>query len=350
MSFVALIGAVGWLVQPRQPVAPHRTVREASTHIVLGLTQVVTDIDDTIKSSGGIALAGIPLGGVDTSYTRNSFYPGVFQFGLELASAGRGRPNKMAILTARAEEFKWALEIKQSSKLCVRFRQAGEKRNIDDWGVGEVLYGSVAEWVCQERKGWRKFENFKILHAGLDPKTRYVFTGDNGKSEKDFEAAQMIIDEFPKAMRAVFLHAVSGDVAPAPLPSDTDYNGVPVLYFRTYATAAVKALEQGLFDARAARRVRDAPFARARARARSPCPCVASLVCRLSSTRLFGCAGAGGGRGGHGARHDQHTAGQRQCAAAAGRARRCQRRREQGSDRTAHQPPADEITLRRAHE
>lgn len=277
MSFVALLGSVGWLVQP--PVAGHRTVHEASTRIVLGLTQVVTDIDDTIKSSGGIALAGIPLGGVDTSYTRNSFYPGVFQFGLELASAGRGRPNKMAILTARAEEFKWALEIKQSSKLCVRFRQAGEARNINDWGVGEVLYGSVAEWVCQERKGWRKFENFKILHAGLDPKTKYVFTGDNGKSEKDFEAAQMIIDEFPKAMRAVFLHAVSGEVAPAPLPDDTNYNGVPVLYFRTYATAAVKAFEQGLFDARAARRVPDAPCPRPEPSARQP----ASRVSRLLS-------------------------------------------------------------------
>ena len=322
MSFVALLGAVGWLVQPQQPVAAHRKLHERSARILLGLTQVVTDIDDTIKSSGGIALAGIPLGGVDTSYTRNSFYPGVFQFGLELASATRGRPNKMAILTARAEEFKWALEIKQSSKLCVRFRQAGEAQNIDDWGVGEVLYGSVAEWVCQERKGWRKFENFKILHAGLDPKTKYVFTGDNGKSEKDFEAAQMIIDEFPKAMRAVFLHAVSGEEAPAPLPADTAYNGVPVLYFRTYATAAVKALEQGLFDARAAKRVRDAP----RPRARSISSHVLS-VWPSSAPPPVDRSGAGGGRVGHGARLDQHTTGEYQRAAVAGRARRGQRRR-----------------------
>ena len=126
MSFVALIGAVGWLVQPRQPVAPHRTVREASTHIVLGLTQVVTDIDDTIKSSGGIALAGIPLGGVDTSYTRNSFYPGVFQFVLELAAHREPSPLPVAVLTARARELRALLELREGDPICVGFRSAGE--------------------------------------------------------------------------------------------------------------------------------------------------------------------------------------------------------------------------------
>ena len=66
----------------------------------------------------------------------------------------------------------------------------------------QVLYGSVLEWVCQERKGWRKFENFKILREGLKPRTKYVFLGDNGKSEKDFEAASRIVDAFPKELQA----------------------------------------------------------------------------------------------------------------------------------------------------
>ena len=110
---------------------------------MLGRTQVVTDIDDTVKSSGGVAIAGIALGGVDTSFTRNSFYPGVFQFGLELASAGsRKNPNKIAVLTARAEEFKWALEIKQSSKLCSRYRQAGEAQDLQD---SPLLRGEAQE-------------------------------------------------------------------------------------------------------------------------------------------------------------------------------------------------------------
>jgi hypothetical protein len=122
-----------------------------------------------------VALAGIPLGGVDTSVTRSSFYPGVFQFGLELACGAVlfGKPPEpMAVLTARAEEFKVFLEIKNTTKLCVRYREAGEARGLQEWGVGPVLYGSVQEWICQERKGWRKFENFKLLQARNSQRTR----------------------------------------------------------------------------------------------------------------------------------------------------------------------------------
>lgn len=184
--------------------------------------QVITDIDDTIKSSGGVAIAGIPLGGVDKSFSRSACYPGVFRFGAELASHGIGSgrmPAKMAVLTARAREFQWALEIKQSDKICQGFRRAGDASGRTGWGIGPVLYGSVQEWICQERKGWRKAENFKLLYASSeDPNLRYVFVGDNGSSEKDLEAAERIIAEFPRVMRAVFVHAVSGEQQPAPLP------------------------------------------------------------------------------------------------------------------------------------
>mmetsp|Transcript_40209 Transcript_40209/g.91066 ORF Transcript_40209/g.91066 Transcript_40209/m.91066 type:complete len:321 (-) Transcript_40209:441-1403(-) len=238
--------------------ARHRIARAPTPS--LG-TQVITDIDDTVKSSGGIALAGIPLGGVDTSVTRNSFYPGVFQFGLEVAMASArfgSLPEPMAILTARAREFKWALEIKQSSKLCTSYRMAGEERGLAGWGVGPVLYGSVQEWICQERKGWRKFENFKLLQEVANKKTKYVFIGDNGSSEKDLEAAQMIIEAFPGKMRAVFIHAVSGTEQPAPLPEDEMIEGVEILYFRTYPTAALKAAKAGLLSANAVERVCEA--------------------------------------------------------------------------------------------
>jgi len=56
--------------------------------------------------------------------------------------------------------------------------------------------------------------------------------------------------------QCVFLHAVSGETQPAPLPEDSDYLGVPVVHYRTYATAAVKAFDRRLLDAAAARRVR----------------------------------------------------------------------------------------------
>lgn len=232
-----------------------------------GSTQVITDIDDTVKSSGGVAIllgeTKIPLGGVDTSFKRNSFYPGVFQFSLELACAATkdgDDPEKVAVLTARAEEFRFALEIKQSSKLCEGFRKAAEASSVRDWGVGPVLYGSVQEWIFQERKGWRKFENFKRLNRRNRRRggKNYIFLGDNGSSEKDLEAAQRIIKEFPGLMRAVFLHAVSSDEQPAPLPPDSKFEGVPIRYFRTYSTAAVKAAECNLLSVDGVRRVLDA--------------------------------------------------------------------------------------------
>lgn len=43
--------------------------------------QIITDIDDTVKSSGGVRLlgkVGPALGGIDTQYKRNDFYPGEF--------------------------------------------------------------------------------------------------------------------------------------------------------------------------------------------------------------------------------------------------------------------------------
>ena len=94
------------------------------------LTQVVSDIDDTLKSSGGVTVAGVSLGGIDVQYDRGDFYPGVFQFMWELSlysvtmnqrhsrefqtdrvgndsgTLSDLTPPKVAVLTARAEEFK----------------------------------------------------------------------------------------------------------------------------------------------------------------------------------------------------------------------------------------------------
>ena len=106
MAFGCIIlSSVGLLRTPSSPQQPSwGQVASRSQPLVCRL-QVVTDIDDTIKSSGGVALAGIPLGGVDTSYQRNSVYPGVFHFAAALAAQSiMGPPAPVAVLTARAEE------------------------------------------------------------------------------------------------------------------------------------------------------------------------------------------------------------------------------------------------------
>ena len=55
-----------------------------------------------------------------------------------------------------------------------------------------MLYGSVKEWVCQSRKGLRKFRNFEALR-GEDrfDLTDYVFVGDTG--EFDLQAGESMI-------------------------------------------------------------------------------------------------------------------------------------------------------------
>ena len=164
---------------------------ESSSYL---FTQVLSDVDDTIKSSGGVAVAGVALGGIDTQYKRGDVYPGVAQFMLELSQyqardgTRTSTPPKLAILTARAEEFKVALELKESSKLAVAFREAGEAAGVRNWGIGPVLYGSVAEWIIQERKGLRKFSNFERL-LEQDP-TGNIFRvshGDSCEEERDVE-------------------------------------------------------------------------------------------------------------------------------------------------------------------
>jgi hypothetical protein len=59
--------------------------------------------------------------------------------------------------------------------------------HICQWGVdcfNTVLYGSVAEWILQYRKGWRKFDNFKKLREQNDGRTKYVLVGDTGEYDQ----------------------------------------------------------------------------------------------------------------------------------------------------------------------
>ena len=55
-----------------------------------------------------------------------------------------------------------------------------------DWGIGDVYYGSVAEWIFQGRKGLRKFLNFEIMMQNdeelMKQEGKYIFIGK--KSEK----------------------------------------------------------------------------------------------------------------------------------------------------------------------
>ena len=227
-----------------------------------------------VKSSGGVRLLGVPLGGQDTQYARGDIFPGVFRFVLELAATSERAPLPVAVLTARAREFRFALELREGDPVCAGFRSMGAANGYT-WGVGPVLYGSVVEvslcflaraqrpprpdklssqlcqWLFQERKGWRKSDNFERLVSESASSTQFVFIGDTG--EGDEEAAERMLARHADRIAAVFLHVVSGEDAPP--PSARAVLGRPICYFRTYAGAAAQALELGLIDRDAALRV-----------------------------------------------------------------------------------------------
>lgn len=167
------------------------------------------------------------------------------------------QPLSVAVLTARAREFLFALEIGDTHQISRKFRECGERNGLKSWGRGPVLYGSVKEWICRSRKSERKARNFGMLvkddgQGGLGRPTGaeggYIFVGDTG--EGDPRAAEMMSVKYPDRMRAVFLHVVSdaSRQGRVKVPTDRVVNGVPVVYFRTYVGAAVKAVQLGLMD------------------------------------------------------------------------------------------------------
>jgi hypothetical protein len=180
------------------------------------------------------------------------------------SSIKKAIPENVAVLTARAREFKFALALKPGDKICSAYRAIGRLNGFSDWGIGadDVYYGSVVEWVFQERKGIRKLANFEIMVEN-DAKNRrdcnYIIVGDTG--EKDEEAGERIAKKFgSKKIRAIFLHCVSDspDRSLLLLPKDRQMNGVPIYYFRTYVGAASKAFQNKLMTVEGLQRVIDA--------------------------------------------------------------------------------------------
>jgi hypothetical protein len=255
----------------------------------------------------------------DTQFKRGEFYPGVFQFALELSrkkvskpipmvSEESGRPSmklvqhlanlhlnigtksssvvqglgavktivgktssevqkvipaRVGVLTARAKEFKFALALKPGDRLCSAFRETGRKNGFgSDWGIGSVYYGSAAEWVVTSWKGLRKFENFELMMESDRSVTKgrgdqYILVGDTG--EKDEQAGEYIAKKYPDSLRAVFLHVVSEnpDVKQVQVPRDRTVGKVPIFYFRTYVGAASKAVRNELMTIDGLKRIID---------------------------------------------------------------------------------------------
>ena len=245
--------------------------------------KVISDVDDTLKSSGDRKLGEKSLGGVDSQLPRNHIYPGAFSFLRELSPPTFERsssPTSVAILTARASELKWFLEIKPTSKIAVA---AASQQLI----LGPVLYGSVREWVLDGRKGDRKFDNFERLLSTSNPQTKFVFVGDTGEYDEEVrvssnkpsssvssgrkantilfsvQAGERMIRKFPDKILAIFLHVVCRESEKDRISTlknclrfETNPNcyaprfvsETPIIFFKTYVGAATEACKMHLLS------------------------------------------------------------------------------------------------------
>ncbi|ETW44496.1 hypothetical protein PFNF135_01063 [Plasmodium falciparum NF135/5.C10] len=223
-----------------------------------GSTQVIIDIDDTIRSSGGYKFFNYNLGGVDAQYQRGETYPGSFQFIFELAMnklAAEAKPLLLSVLTARIPQ----VPITEDSYLNKKFNEVAERRGIKHWGIdceNKILYSTLKEWVWNETRGEKKFFNFKQLHKYViqqNSLVRYIWIGDTG--DMDRQAGELMIKTFPQRIKAVFLHHVKGKDDNTLLPSDYFIKSVPIFFFRTYIGAATKAHAYNLIDKKGLTRV-----------------------------------------------------------------------------------------------
>ncbi|KDO35265.1 hypothetical protein SPRG_00111 [Saprolegnia parasitica CBS 223.65] len=200
--------------------------------------KVLSDVDDTLYSSGGFFPAGM-----DTRYPRHAMYPGVLAFyrQLDLGQSGpvhweQGRVGNLAFLSARPHVYKDKF-----------------KGFYDHYGMHtlpSMLAGSMTSGYDFMVKGdlepmaQKKFENFCEYYS-IYPEYKHVFIGDNGQG--DVRAAQLIAEKFgPSVLEAAYFHLVQPIERTFGFVDKATYKKLNIIFFDTYVGAAVHAcrLEQ----------------------------------------------------------------------------------------------------------
>jgi len=221
---------------------------------------VISDVDDTMECSGGFP------GGADSiclGTEVGEMYPGVAQFQLALARGPRDATSirKVAPLSARAEELRLFLAMRENSTEDIAYRTAAEAVGIQGWGldVDNAMYGSLfdltdivhlrgTELTRYINFGYRKYKNWKSV--GDNWGQGVIFVGDNGQG--DAVAAQMMVrrseglSDQQGAVRATFIHDVLRRCTSSACRDTWASHGVHL--FEHYAHAAGLAAKMGLIS------------------------------------------------------------------------------------------------------
>eukprot|EP00658_Telonema_sp_P-2_P016120 TRINITY_DN16245_c0_g1_i6.p1 TRINITY_DN16245_c0_g1~~TRINITY_DN16245_c0_g1_i6.p1 ORF type:complete len:893 (+),score=250.46 TRINITY_DN16245_c0_g1_i6:139-2817(+) len=216
--------------------------------------KLLSDLDDTLYSSGGDG-----IGGVDITLEKHVLYPGVLAFlremdmgplggcGKEEAAAAHGLGN-VVFLSARPHLYKNMSESysyslfetlqKDHGLHCSPTLLAGELRSsLTNTGIAE-----------------KKLDNYK-LYTDLYPEYNFIFIGDNGQG--DVIAGSSMLQQDQTRCVAVFIHQVQAmEKTPGYTPTEFErWQQQGICFFEHYIQAAHHAYTIGLLSLSALRRV-----------------------------------------------------------------------------------------------
>ncbi|EGZ11642.1 hypothetical protein PHYSODRAFT_458535, partial [Phytophthora sojae] len=206
--------------------------------------KVLSDVDDTLYSSGGRYPAGL-----DTRYPRHTLYPGVLPFYRELDMGTVGpddwtddRVGNLVFLSARPHVYKDVSEKKSYAKFAALHEKMG-MHTLPTMLAGNLKSGRAFMWQGDlEPMAQKKFENFSEFYQ-LYPEFKHIFVGDNGQG--DVRAAELIVEKFGSdALEAAFFQRVQPMEKMFNYHSKEDlerWRKMNIIFFDTYVGAAVEA-------------------------------------------------------------------------------------------------------------
>mmetsp|Transcript_42569 Transcript_42569/g.68548 ORF Transcript_42569/g.68548 Transcript_42569/m.68548 type:complete len:1271 (+) Transcript_42569:434-4246(+) len=229
--------------------------------------KVLSDVDDTLFSSGGRYPAGM-----DTTYARKVFYPGVTALYKELnlgatgldAKRGYWDPNRggdLVFLSARPHVYKDYTEKGMFQKFA-KFMKNNNLHSMPSLLPGDLESGQKfmmkGDFLPMAEKKFRNFAQYYSIY----PEFVHVFIGDNGQA--DVKAAEFMIEKFgTDVVQRVYVHEVQPKrftFGYEPGVSEQKWKEYGIIFCKTYVAAAVDALacERPLITIEGLRRITQA--------------------------------------------------------------------------------------------
>jgi len=188
------------------------TKRGPKRRYLMAWRKILSDVDDTLLSSGGHYPTGI-----DKRYPKKVVYPGVLAFyrELDLGTSGpddwpESRVGNLVFLSARPHVYKDMSEKSNFAKF-EKLRAVGEDGRRGMHTTPSLLAGDLAsgsQYITSndfEPLALKKFENFK-RYVSIYPEYQHIFVCDNGQG--DVNAGEMMHDNFPYEYQATYVHVV----------------------------------------------------------------------------------------------------------------------------------------------